>query len=175
MSRNLLVTAVLAVGAGAGSFLLGQAGSASRAPERPRAHGSACCCAHPSLCNWLRLSDEQCELIRQADPKFSQEATPLLKNMEQERDGLARLVETTSSTDVQITDRIERLIAAHDALERRVAKHLLAIRGLLTPDQARQLMGLAAAGVRNAGRAADRAPGPSNWEVGGQHEDQCAR
>ncbi len=87
--------------------------------------------------------------------------------MQEARTRLAVVLEDATSSDEQITAHAEQLIAAHDDLERRIAKHLLAIRGLLTPEQAKQLMGLAASSVLSACPSGQHPPGASEEAPGG--------
>lgn len=56
--------------------------------------------------------------------------------------------EAPPATDQDILDQVERVIAAQDTLERRVAQHIVAVRGHLTPDQQKRLLGLCAKQVR---------------------------
>jgi len=154
MNRRLITALCLAVLAGASSFLLGRQTAAPQ--SEPAVPGGLPegqpCCKHAALCNWLKLSEQQRTSVRATDPTFVDDAGRLRQEVEADRMALAALLETPGSTDRQIMDQIERAIVSHDALERRVAKHMLAIRPILTPEQAKQLMGLAASGVRNAGR-----------------------
>jgi len=155
MITRALIVAAVSVAAGAGSFFLGRgtaAPSAAGPASAPAGPGrGATCCGHAALCNWLHLSADQRKQVRQTDPKFGDEAGALRAETDKDRRALSALLEDPNSTDEQITAQVERVIASHDALERRVARHLLALRKLLTVQQAKQLMGLAASGVRQAG------------------------
>ena len=152
-ARIITVIGVTAL-AGAGSFLVGRQTSETPAagPNRAGMIDGKPCCKHAALCNFLKLTVEQRRKVRATDSSFVDEAGQLSEKLAAERKKLEALLEDTSSTDEAIMAQIERVIASHDALERRVASHMLAIRPILTPDQAKQLMGLAANGVRNAGR-----------------------
>jgi hypothetical protein len=88
----------------------------------------------------------------EADPDFSRQAATLKADLAEQRNALAVLLEAPDSSDEALMQQIERVIAAHDVLERRVAAHVLAIRKHLTASQAKQLMGLVAKCVRSAGR-----------------------
>lgn len=154
MNRRLTIVLCLVVVAGASSFLLGRqtAGPEATPAELAGATDGEPCCKHSALCNFLRLSAEQRKLVRATDPDFADEAGRLKGIVQADRQALAVMLENPESTDEQIMAQIEKVIASHDALERHVARHMLAIRPILTPEQAKQLMGLAASGVRSAGR-----------------------
>jgi len=153
MKRTLaIVTICLALAAGAGAFVmtLGPAGTG------PGACGAAC-----PLGRWLDMPEPQCQAVCAADRGFSAEAPQLLDALARQREALAILLDAPASADRPILDQVEQVIAAHDALERRVARHILVIRPYLTSDQARRLMGLCAQGVRRQGRCAGPQPGVS--------------
>ena len=135
---GVITVLVLAVGGGLGSFFVTVAQVRHGAPATPLEH-------------YLGLSAERAQLVQKADPAFSVEAERLSATLDTARDGLARLLETPSATDREILDQVEQVITAQDALERRVARHVLAIRPHLTPDQQKRLMGLCAHGVRQGG------------------------
>lgn len=105
--------------------------------------------AHPL--GWLGLSEEQHQAIHTTDPTFDKEAIQLADELRQRRHGLAELLEAEDAADARILDQVELVIAAHNSLERRVAKHVLAIRKHLTPAQQKRLMGLCARQVRGNG------------------------
>ena len=155
MNRRTKIVFALVFVAGVSSFLLGRQTSVP-AGEQSSSSVSTFdgkpCCEHGALCNWLRLSGEQKQAVRAKGSRFVQEAKALQQKLADERFDLAALLEAPDSTDEQIMGQVERVIKAHDALERRVARHMLAIRPILTREQAKQFMGLAASGVRRAGR-----------------------
>ena len=147
---GIIVIAALSLAAGMGSFLATQAvGTAGEGwqPGGGFEHG-----VHEPLIRWLELSDEQAGAMRKADPTFGDEAEALSAELDRQREKLAGLLELVTASDQQIMAQVERVIAAHDTLERRAARHVLKIRHHLTPDQRRRLMGLAAGGVREARR-----------------------
>ena len=157
ISAAKAVAAVLAVAAGVAAFL------ATSAPGRQGGRGR-----QAALSRWLDLSAERAEAVRKADPDFQQESDLLTANLAAEREKLAALIEDPASSDKQILEHVERVIAAHDALERRVARHLLAIRPHLTAGQQKRLMGLCANGVREAGRQWRRGRRQGRGQGGGQ-------
>ena len=151
-----IVVVVLALAAGAGAFLIGRGtGQAVSAPPAaatcPVGLGPSCneCDA---LAGCLGLSAEEARKMAQADPDFGPQARALRSSLVRQRHLLARLLEDPTSSDKALMQQVERVIAAHDALERRAAEHVLVIRRLLTPPQAKRLMGLTAKSVRSGGR-----------------------
>ena len=103
------------------------------------------------LGGWLRLMPEQVERIAGVDPTFADESAELEAALETEREKLAEMFEDASATDEAITQQVETVIEAHDRLERRVAKHLLALRPHLTDEQRSKLFERCAQGIREAG------------------------
>lgn len=161
MTRTqMIAVGLLALAAGTGSFVVGRGtGQATLAPHTagpcPAGLGPSCNdCDALSAC--LGLSASEARTMAEADPDFSRQAGTLRSEMARQRRALAELLEDPASSDEALTQQVERVIAAHDALERRVAGHVLAIRKHLTPDQAKRLMGLVAEGVRRAGKCCRR-------------------
>ncbi len=103
------------------------------------------------LGRWLQLAPRQLEQLRHVDPAYSEERQRLEVALAGERERLAQLFEQNVAGDEQILAQVERVIEAHDALERRVARFLLALRPHLTADQAHRLFERCASGVREAG------------------------
>lgn len=108
------------------------------------------------LASWLRLSPGQARALEHGE--FSQEAGTLNQTLEDERTKLIGLFETPGTSDQQILQQVEHVIAAHDALERYVARYVVGLRGSLTPQQQRRLMGLCAASMRAAGSCQGQCP-----------------
>lgn len=103
------------------------------------------------LGGWLRLPPGQLRALRDIDPGFSAERDELEATLAAEREALAALFEQPNADDGAILDQVERVVAAHAALERRVARYLLAVRPHLTDSQRARLFERAASGVREAG------------------------
>jgi Spy/CpxP family protein refolding chaperone len=101
-----------------------------------------------AMAQWLGLTEDQRRQIAQADPSFWGEVMNLRTSMAAERDALARLLEDPKATDQQINDQVDKVISAGNRLERRVVKHLLAVRGQLAPEQQQRLLSLCARGVQ---------------------------
>ena len=137
ISCGKLIVAAVAVAAGVGAFLATPKLAGDRGQGQP-------------LARWLGLSAEQAEAVKKADPVFEGDADRQTAALGAEREKLAALLDDPKSADDQVMKQVERVIDAHNTLERRVAKHVLAIRSSLTADQQKQLMGLCASGVRRA-------------------------
>jgi len=151
---GVAVVVVLAAGAGVGSFLATRSagfGDIATAPaaSRPRP-------ATP-LAKYLNLSGPQARAVRQADPDFPAEAERLDAALKDERRRLAELLEATPLQDDAVLAQLEKVIASHNALERRATEHILAIRPHLSTDQQKRLMRLVARSVRSAGATAPAA------------------
>ncbi|MBI5865678.1 MAG: periplasmic heavy metal sensor [Planctomycetes bacterium] len=103
------------------------------------------------LGGWLRLMPPEIEQLRKVDRNFATERTELETALAAERERLAAMFESSSAEDAQILEQVERTISAHDALERRVAKYLLAVRDQLSEEQKSRLFAHCADTVREAG------------------------
>ncbi len=97
---------------------------------------------------WLSVTPAQREQIQRLDPDFYADVVSQREKLADERDSLAALLEDPEATSEEITQQVERSIELGNELERRVTKHLLLLRKILTADQQKRLFGLAASGVR---------------------------
>jgi hypothetical protein len=79
---------------------------------------------------------------------FDEQAAELSARLDLAKDNLAKALEDDDATDARVLEHVESVIDAHNALERRVARHVLQIRDQLEPEQRKRLMGLCAEGVR---------------------------
>jgi len=147
-----MIVAALALGAGVGSFLATRA--VQPAVAEPQQESEAADAQAPgrgrSLARWLELSRERQQAVEQADPDFPAQSAELLQTLGNERAKLAALLENLDTPDESILEQVERVIEAHDKLERRIARHVLAIRPHLTLAQQRELMSVCAGCVRQA-------------------------
>jgi Spy/CpxP family protein refolding chaperone len=98
--------------------------------------------------DWLSIPQEQRSAIREHDPSFSDDLNALRADVAEARSALVAALETGDLSDDQIRQRVESVITASAALERRVIDHLLSVRQHLTPEQQRQVFSLCAEGVR---------------------------
>lgn len=101
-----------------------------------------------TLMNWLNVPEAQRHQIATHDPAFAADLSSLRSSLNSRREALAAALGDVNSPDQIIELRVEEVIAASNALERRVMKHLLEVRDHLTADQQKQLFGLCAEGVR---------------------------
>jgi hypothetical protein len=99
----------------------------------------------------LNMSEREWNRATACDPAFRDEARTLAQTLDDERAALADLLDQPGATDEQVRAQVERVIVAHNALERRAAEHLLKVREQLSPSQQKQLMGLVSETVRHAG------------------------
>jgi len=134
-TQILILLAAIAVGISAFIATVYSGGAPSAGPKCP-------------LGEWLRLPTDQCKAVCDADPGFRDEARDLTDRKRQERLTLAALLEDPATPGDQILEQVERATAAHAALERRAAQHLIAIRSHLRPDQQERLLRFCAESVR---------------------------
>ncbi len=123
--------------------------------------------ADSSIAGWLGLSREQAADVLEIEATFAADRTSLEAVLQAERERLAFLFENQETPDDHILQQVEAVIAAHDALERRIARHLVALRPHLTPEQTKRLFDRFAGGVRECqgprwrqGLPADQTAGP---------------
>ncbi len=113
------------------------------------------------LAAWLDLDKKTAAEIESLDPQFSEELKLLQQGLADARSALATLLEDEDVTNDRIREQVEKCIAVHNAMERRVADYLLAVRDHLTSAQQKKLFRLCAEGVRKGrghgwGRKHDR-------------------
>ncbi len=143
MSRPMLyLSALLVVLAGVGAYT---ATVASRSTSQSAMSNDD---ATEALWSWLNASADQRSQLREADAGFASELKQLKAEVAANRAVLASLLEKPEATNDQIMAGLEKVIAANNALERRVAQYLLAVRKHLTVEQQRRLLNLCAEEVR---------------------------
>lgn len=137
--KNLttLVILIVALASGIVSFLYAR-GPDTAATTRRR----------PPMSHLLDLSAEQESAIGKADPNFRGEAGELAAKLDAEQDRLAELLEDSGAARETVMAQVEKMMLAHNALERRVAEHILEVREHLSPQQRARLMGLMSERVR---------------------------
>jgi hypothetical protein len=144
MSRRVsILSAVLVALAGLGAYT---ATVTTRSTSQPATSSDD---ATEALLSWLNASADQRSQLRQADAGFASELKQLKANVAANRAVLASLLEKPEATNDQIMVGLEKVIAANNALERRVAKYLLSVREHLTIEQQRRLLNLCAEEVRH--------------------------
>jgi len=102
------------------------------------------------LADSLRLTREQSTWIHQQDPNFEEQCTVLRDRLYEAHTNLLASLEDAQMTEQELAAKVDALIEAHDALEKRVAQHIVLLRPQLSQEQRNQLGGLCS---RNAGAA----------------------
>ena len=105
-----------------------------------------------SVVSWLGLTKQQSEDIADIEKHFAEDQVLLESRLQTEREILAAMFESPTATDAEFLEQVEKVIAAHDALERRIAKHLVELRPHLTTEQQRRLFNRFASSVREGNR-----------------------
>jgi hypothetical protein len=105
---------------------------------------------HNRLASLLQLDQEQVNLLNQEDADFETESIDLRNRLLAERAKLLTMFEDPGSGDDQLLQQIEKLIAAHSAIERRVVRHVLVLRPYLTGEQQKWLIGLCSRNQENS-------------------------
>lgn len=101
-----------------------------------------------TLARWLGLDDQAARTLRERDPEFSAELQGLRDTLDKARAELADIFERPEVAPDLLRRQAETVIAAHNAVERRVLEYLLAVRDRLTPAQQKRLFELCAENVR---------------------------
>ncbi len=94
------------------------------------------------LANSLELNERQVRLLNRENTDFATETAELRDNLLDERARLLSMFEDSDTSGDQLLRQIERLLAAHSAIERRVVRHVLVLRPYLTGEQQKWLIGL---------------------------------
>ena len=141
MTRRFLVfTFVLAVLVGAGSFAATRALRPETAPVAPA--------GVDNLLDWLKVTPAQRDELGKHDSSFPADLNQLRDELTSERNALASALDNPKSPDELITARVEAVIAANAALERRITRYVLSVRDHLTAEQQQRLFSVCARGVR---------------------------
>lgn len=118
------------------------------------------------LADWLGADSTQRRQLAELEANFGAEREVLAERFLQAKDKLAGMLEHPGSTDADVLQASEQVIAAKAELDRRITQHLLAVRKQLTPQQQRDLMQLCARGVRERGEGWGRQQGPQRGKEG---------
>jgi hypothetical protein len=136
-------------------FMGGRRGGWGRGPGRGAGYGKQYRGGRnegtQNLAGTLRLTQEQRTWIEQQDPNFEEQCAVLRDRLYQAHTSLVASLENTQSTEQELTAKVDALIDAHNALEKRVARHIVLLRPQLSQEQRDQLCGL----CRGSARAAD--------------------
>jgi hypothetical protein len=134
MSRNkTIVFIVVVVACGVVSFV-GTRLAATDSPKNERDGAS-----------WLAQAAPP---VIELEEKFNKEADALIEDLLQKQDGLALAIEDPCTPDESILAQVEKNIASHEHLLRRVGEHVSMLRSKLPAEQRERLMGLCADVVR---------------------------
>jgi len=143
MKRQIAMM-VLVIVVGVAAFAATRAARWGNRPEPAAAIDSAT----QALLDWLNIPDAQRKQLHGLDPTFAADLKKLREDLADERSKLAETLEGNSATNDTIIARVEGVIAADNALQRRITRFLLSVRQHLTADQQRRLFSLCAEGVR---------------------------
>lgn len=94
------------------------------------------------LANKLRLTEEQVKAVQEKDPQFEADSLRLAEALIAEMAKLLSLFENRSSSDEQLLQQIDKLVACRSRIERRIAEHVLVLRAYLDVEQQKWLIGL---------------------------------
>lgn len=132
--KNVIQTASVALLAGFLSFVVGRLSGSTSAPQG-------------NLAQWLNLTQQQRQAIREADPAYESDIAGLKTRLGAQHKAMADLLADGAASEGDIQAQATRMAEAEQAVERRVMQHLFEIRKHLSPPQARRLMSLAASEV----------------------------
>ena len=90
----------------------------------------------------LQLTDDQLALSQRLDPLFDEDVSRLREQVAAAHVALLRVFEEPKANDAAFSSAIDALVAAHTALEQRIAQRVLLLRPHLTSGQIRCLIGL---------------------------------
>ena len=101
---------------------------------------SAYCCAQPGIYRNLSASGEQQNAIAALDREFIKEKNRLCMQLCQSRYGLAQLLLSPDITRKELDDQTAEVASIQLAMERAAAAHVLKVKEVLTPEQAKKYM-----------------------------------
>jgi hypothetical protein len=113
----------------------------------------------PGLVGRLRLTQEQSVWIRQQDPNFDAESAVLRDRLCEVHAELVASLEEANLTERELSANIDLLITAHEALEKRVAQHIVLLRPQLSQEQRDLLGGLCRGSAHGVDVSAATSPG----------------
>jgi Spy/CpxP family protein refolding chaperone len=105
--------------------------------------------ATETLLNWLGASAQQRQELATKDVEFGGELKQLKADLETKRKEFAAALERTDTPGDTILAKLEAMLAADAALQRRIARYLLSVRDHLTPEQQQKVFGLCAEEARH--------------------------
>jgi len=112
------------------------------------------------LAGRLGLTAEQAAMAQQRDPDFDADCDDLKDRLSRTHADLLASFQRADVSDTELLNHVAALIEAHAGLERRVARHVVLLRPLLTQAQRERLAGLC------GGTGRFRGGGPASWRQG---------
>jgi len=97
------------------------------------------------LARRLQLTQEQNTWIQQQDPNFAEQCALLNEKLYEAHASLVASIESAQATEQELATKVDDLIAAHEALETRVAQHIVLLRPQLSQEQRNLLSDLCGA------------------------------
>ncbi len=94
------------------------------------------------LAHGLQLTPEQITWVQQQDPNFEQECLSLRERLFQGHADLVARFEDAQVAEEELTVVVDDLVAAHAALEKRIAQHIVLLRPGLSQEQRDLLSGM---------------------------------
>lgn len=155
-----MIALTCAVGSYLATYAVQQQGRAGRADDS--------IAVAQSVTDWLEMTPRQAAAVRDIEAPFAADRALLEASLVAEREHLATMLENPAARDDEILRQVEKVIAAHNALERRVAEFLVAMRPHLSATQQKRLFDRLASTVREGGGWRWRHGRPGSVE-GGWH------
>jgi hypothetical protein len=94
------------------------------------------------LAHRLQLTQEQSTWIQQQDPNFEEQCVLLRDRLYEVHAAFVVSFENAQMTEQELATKLDALIEAHDALEKKVAQHIMLLRSKLSQEQRDLLSGL---------------------------------
>ncbi len=102
--------------------------------------GSSYCCAQAGMYQKLSATPEQQNAILALDQEFIKEKNRLCMQLCQSRYGLAQLLRRPEVTQKGLDEKTAEIASVQLAMERAAAAHVLKVKEMLTPEQAKKYM-----------------------------------
>ncbi|GEM_PF-3856638 len=102
--------------------------------------GSFYCCAQPGSYQKLSATPEQQNAILVLDQKFLKEKNHICVQLCQSRYGLAQMLRRPEVTQKELDEKTAEVASVQLAMERAAVAHILKVKEVLTPEQAKKYM-----------------------------------
>ncbi len=103
---------------------------------------SGYCCAQSGIYQKLSATPEQQKAIQVLDQEFIKEKNRLCMQLCQSRYGLAQLLRRADITQEELDEKTAEVASIQLAMERASVAHILKVKEVLTPEQAKKYMGM---------------------------------